>query len=147
MKHLNSTPHHTPLALILAPIITSLFLGFASSSTLATDDDYLKALESEASNIAIKESPTGNKYLDALSAEAESSAHVADNIKKASPAKEQLVLEKFLQDEKPTTYKYYKKLNARDKTKIVEYYHSDHADKATRVGHLRKKILDLYFQR
>jgi len=138
---------NTPSASLIIPFIASLFFILTASSVLAADDDYLKELESEASDSTSTATKGSDDYLSTLSAEAEASAHVADKVKKSADVEEQLVLEKFLQDKKPTTFKYYKKLNDADKTKIVEYYNSDHADKATRVGHLRKKILDLYFKR
>lgn len=106
-------------------IIASLFFIFVASPTLAASDN----------------------YLDALSTEAEASAHVPTNTGNIRPSKEQLALEKLLQKEKPTTFKYYKKLNRWDKTTVVEFYRTDNADTFAKFDHLRKKILDLYFKR
>jgi len=131
----------------MVPVFVSLFFMLTVSPVLAVDDDYLRALEGEASGSTADTTKGSDDYLSTLSAEAEASAHVADSTNKIIPDEEQLALEEFLQNKKPTTYKYYKKLNAEDKIKIVDYYHNDHTDKATRVGHLRKKILDLYFKR
>ncbi len=129
-------------------IIISLFFVFATSPTLATGDDYLSVLENKAGNAApSKKVSTADNYLDALSTEAEASAHVPTNTGNAGPSKEQLALEKLLKKEKPTTFKYYKKLNHWDKATVVELYRTDNADTPTKFDHLRKKILDLYFKR
>ncbi|MCF6258957.1 MAG: hypothetical protein L3J98_02155 [Gammaproteobacteria bacterium] len=92
-------------------------------------------------------SAIGDDYLDALSTEAEASAHVPANAGTAGPSKEQLALEKLLEKEKPTTFKYYNKLNRWDKATVVELYRTDNADTPAKFDHLRKKILDLYFKR
>jgi len=137
-----------PVILFFFAWVISLSFIFAASPTLATDDDYLSALESEAgNNVAPKKKSTGDNYLDELSTEAEASAHVSTNKDRAGPTKEQLALEKLLENEKPSTFKYYKKLNRRDKATIVELYRIDNADTSTKFDHLRKKILDLYFKR
>ncbi len=106
-------------------VIASLFFIFAANPSLATGDD----------------------YLDALSTEAEASAHVPSNTGNAGPSKEQVALEKLLEKEKPTTFKYYKKLNRWDKATVVELYRTDNADTPAKFDHLRKKVLDLYFKR
>ncbi len=106
-------------------IIASLFFIFAASPTLATSDN----------------------YLDALSTEAEASAHVPTNTGNIEPSEKQLALEKFLQKEKPTTFKYYKKLNRWNKATVVELYRTDNANTPAKFDQLRKKILDLYFKR
>ncbi len=139
----------TPITLLsFIWIIVSLFFVFATSLTLATTDDYLSVLENEAGNTAPpKKVSADDNYLDALSTEAEASAHVPTNTGNTGPSKEQLALEKLLQKEKPTTFKYYKKLNRWDKATVVELYRTDNADTPTKFDHLRKKILDLYFKR
>jgi len=106
-------------------VIAGLFFIFAANPALVIGDD----------------------YLDALSTEAEASAHVPTDTGNAGPSKEQLALEKLLQKEKPTTFKYYKKLNRWDKAAVVELYRTDNADTPAKFDHLRKKILDLYFKR
>ncbi len=129
-------------------IAASLCFMFAASPTLATDDDYLRALENEAGNsVPSKKVSAVDNYLDALSTEAEASAHVPANTDNTKPSQEQLALEKRLQKEKPTTFKYYKKLNRWDKATVVALYRADNVDTSTKFDHLRKKILDLYFKR
>jgi hypothetical protein len=88
-------------------------------------------------------------YLDALSSEAEDSAHVSSSQQKAGPSEnERLVkLEAFLLKEKPTTFKYYEKLSSTDKVTVLVLYESSHADKKETLAELRKKVLDLYFKR
>ena len=88
-------------------------------------------------------------YLDALSSEAENSAHVSSSTKKGGPSEnERLVkLEEFLLKEKPTTFKYYEKLSSTDKVKVLVIYESRGADKKETLAVLRKKVLDLYFKR
>jgi len=156
MKNLKNIPQHTvetpstrlATQLYFAPIIASLFFILTTTPALAADDDYLRSLESEASSSApSKKASAGDNYLDALSAEAESSAHVTTDTSNVKSAEEQAALENFLQKEKPTTFKYYKKLGQQDKKKIVGYYRSDNSDKSTKLSHLRKIILDLYFKR
>jgi len=78
---------------------------------------------------------------------ATASAHVPANTGNAGPSKEQVALEKLLEKEKPTTFKYYKKLNRWDKATVVELYRTDNADTPAKFDHLRKKVLDLYFKR
>ncbi len=129
-------------------VIASLFFMFAASPSLATDDDYLSALENEVGNsVPSKKVSATDNYLDALSTEAEASAHVPANTDNTKPSKEQIALEKLLQKEKPTTFKYYKKLNRWDKATVVDLYRTDNVDTSTKFDHLRKKILDLYFKR
>ncbi len=129
-------------------VIVNLFFIFATGPALATGDNYLSELENEAGNDVSPPKPsTSDSYLDALSTEAEASAHVPINTGNTGPSKEQLALEKLLQKEKPTTFKYYKKLNRRDKAAVVELYRTDNADTSAKFDHLRKKILDLYFKR
>ncbi len=106
-------------------VIASLFFIFAANPSLVIGDD----------------------YLDALSTEAEASAHVPTNTGNTGPSEEQVALEKLLQKEKPTTFRYYKKLNRWDKATVVELYRTDNADTPAKFDHLRKKILDLYFKR
>lgn len=126
--------------------LVGLLGALSFQPVFAQDDEYLRALSSEASASA---PPTkvsaGSDYLDALSAEAEASAHVATDNAEAH-AKDRREMEALLEKEKPTSFKYYKKLKAQDKTKLAEEYRTDSADKETKLGHLRKKILDLYFK-
>jgi len=88
-------------------------------------------------------------YLDALSSEAENSAHVSPSKQKAGPSEnERLVkLEAFLLKEKPTTFKYYEKLSSTDKVRVLVLYESSHDDKKETLAEIRKKVLDLYFKR
>ena len=88
-------------------------------------------------------------YLDELSSEAEDSAHVSSSPQKdRSLENEGLVkLEAFLLKEKPTTFKYYEKLAATDKVKVLLVYESSGSGKKETLATIRKKVLDLYFKR
>jgi hypothetical protein len=124
-----------------------LLCVLANQPVFAVDDAYLRALANEANTGAQPTKVAANSdYLDALSAEAEASAHVATDTADAH-AKDRLEMEALLKKEKPTSFKYYKKLDADEKAKLAEAFRTDPADKEIKLGHLRKKILDLYFKR
>lgn len=128
-----------------------LFLLAASSSSLAADDDYLRSLEAESNNsrnTTTNTSKPGNNYLDALSAEAESSASISTNTQRDDTYNKQLKkMERLLKTNKPSTYKFYKKLSKEKKIRIFEHYAVDKSDADTRLSHLKKQVMDAYFNK
>ena len=86
-------------------------------------------------------------YLQMLENEANSSSSVSSRaLNDAVSESDMTELEKTLQSEKPSTYKYYNNLSKRDKTKIVNYYTADNSNQSERLSHIQKKILDFYFK-
>ena len=87
-----------------------------------------------------------NDYLDALSSEAESTASIKKNSQLDSTEKEQIQkMESLLQAEKPSTYKYYVKLDRRKKVRAFKSFEEDQSVSEERLHHLQKKVMDLYF--
>ena len=106
-----------------------LCVGFMlATSAFAADDDYLKALEIEA----------------------EKSAEVSNNKTKSNKNNFDLLVDqkkfkKFeseLKSRRPATYKYYRQLNAEEKSVIFSIYQEDH--KFTRAS---KVVFDIYFDK
>lgn len=87
-------------------------------------------------------------YLDALSEEAESSAHVrgAEKHDEAYYDNQKKMVE-MLKLERPSTYKFYTKLTPKNKTRVFEKYMTDDSDLDNRLSHLQKHIMDMYFKK
>ena len=99
---------------------------FAVAPAIAVDDDYLKALESEADDTgSLTTNPVNNPN--------------PGNSNSNSKAKENF--EKLLEFELPSTYKFYTKLNANDQNKVVNHY-----SKEKKMSAASKLIFDLYFE-
>ncbi|WP_455222365.1 hypothetical protein [Kaarinaea lacus] len=92
-------------------------------------------------------------YLDALEAEAESSAHfnengsAIDDQKKSEGGlklnkKEMMRFETELKSARPATYRFYKKLDQQDKAAVFVIYKKDH-----KMTHASKTVFDLYFEK
>ena len=87
-----------------------------------------------------------NDYLDELASEAQSTATVNQKSQLSSTEKELLEeMEALLRTEKPSTYKYYAKLDKKKKVRAFKAYTSDQSDFAERLRHLQTKVMDLYF--
>lgn len=105
-----------------------VLVWFAAQSAIAAEDDYLKALESEADN-------TGS-----LITKKQTTVSPAVNSSRVtSAAKENF--EKLLEFELPSTYKFYTKLNPKDQIKVVTRY-----DQEKKLSAASKLIFDLYFE-
>ena len=128
-----------------------IFLLAAINPSFAADDDYLRSLESESNNsrsATTNPSGTGNNYLDALSDEAESSSKVSTGAQHDEAYfREMKNMEELLKNKKPSTYKFYKKLNPKKQARIFEHYMADNSDSDTRLSHLKKQVMDTYFKR
>ena len=132
-----------------AALLTALgCLLVISSSSFAADDDYLRSLEAESNNAATSPSEPSNNYLDALSAEAESSSNVSTSTQHDETYNKQLEeMELFLKNNKPSTYKFYKKLSKKNKARVFEHYAEDKSEPETRLSHLKKQVMDAYFKK
>jgi hypothetical protein len=87
-----------------------------------------------------------NDYLNELATEAEATAAVSKNSQLNSGEKKQLKeMEALLESEKPSTYKFYVKLNKNKKQRVYEAYANDQSESKRRLHHLQKKVMDLYF--
>ncbi|MBL1276675.1 MAG: hypothetical protein COB30_011350 [Ectothiorhodospiraceae bacterium] len=131
---------------------------FAMLPALAVADNYFDALESEVSENSAKSSNGDSKgsnndsnnasnYLDTLDDEADSSAHVPTGMHDAIPGEALAKLGMLLQKKKPTTFKYYDQLNAADQMKILKIYQAGSDSQTQTLSKIRKRVLDLYFQR
>jgi hypothetical protein len=100
---------------------------FVTIPAFAADDDYLKALESEADDTgSLTQNPPNNPQNAA-----------SQGVKKS--AKENF--EKLLEFELPSTYKFYTKLTQADQYKVVKHY-----NKEKKMSAASKLIFDLYFE-
>lgn len=99
----------------------------AVAPAMAVDDDYLKALESEADD-------TGSVTTNSANNPQGSNSNSKNN-----KAKENF--EKLLEFELPSTYKFYTKLNPNDQGKVVRLY-----GKEKKMSAASKLIFDLYFK-
>ena len=120
------------------------------SPSFAADDDYLRSLNDESNGISNTTTPSGksSNYLDALSEEAEASSKVSTGTQHDDAylkAKEKM--EELLQNKKPSTYKFYKKLTPKKKARVFEHYNADKSDTDTRLTHLKKQVMDAYFKK
>ena len=109
-----------------ALIVWVLSIGLPAT---AADDDYLKALESEADDTgSLTTDSTGDPQSGATS------NNGANNKDKEN-------FEQHLEFELPSTYKFYKKLNPNDQNKVVKHYSKD-----KKMSAASKLIFDLYFE-
>ena len=106
-----------------------LVLCIFSIDTYALDEDYLKALEAEAEDSAKVSNETKPEPKNKTKTES------------TSKRDEFLKFEAILEFNRPTTYRFYKKLGAEDKRTVFSVYQKDHALK--KIG---KVVLDLYFE-
>ena len=87
-----------------------------------------------------------NDYLDALTTEAKSTAAVTTKSQLSSTEKKQLKeMEDLLKTKKPSTYKYYAKLNKIKKERAFKAYANDQSRSKQRLHNLQTKVMDLYF--
>ncbi|WP_455206435.1 hypothetical protein [Kaarinaea lacus] len=119
------------LSLLFVALFSTSAIAF-STSAIAVDDAYLKALEVEA----------------------EKSADLNDNVDtkvngqtKSNPGlpldkKELMQFELELKASRPATYRFYKKLDSQEKTLVFTIYKED--QKMTRAS---KTVFDLYFDK
>jgi hypothetical protein len=102
---------------------------FAAVPAIAADDDYLKALESEADDTgSLTQNPANNP---------QNAAPPSQGVKNS--VKENF--EKLLEFELPSTYKFYTKLTPADQNKVVRHY-----NKEKKLSAASKLIFDLYFE-
>lgn len=110
-------------------ILHVLMIGalFTSSPVIAVavDEDYLKALESEADDTgSVAKKKPGNPQSAPSSVEGKQE------------------FEKLLEFELPSTYKFYTKLNADDQARVIHRYNQDQ-----KMSAASKLIFDIYFER
>ena len=87
-----------------------------------------------------------DNYLDELAVEAEATASVAKKSQLGPDDRNELkTMEELLADKKPSTYKFYVKLNKNNKVHAYEEWSTDTSAEKDRIHHLQKKVLDLYF--
>lgn len=139
----------TAQLLTLSCLIT--FSLITVSPVFAADDAYLRALEGESGgnrSSSTGSSKSGDSYLDALSDEAESSAHVHSGEEHDEAYYEnQKKMVETLRLERPSTYKFYTKLTPKNQVRVFEKYSLDDADTNERLSHLQNHIMDLYFKK
>jgi len=105
-------------------VVCALFVALPA---IAVDDDYLKALESEADDTGtVNQNPTRNSQSGTTKSG-------------KNNAKEDF--EKLLEFELPSTYKFYTKLNPTDQNKVVRHYNQE-----KKMSSASKLIFDLYFE-
>ena len=110
-------------------LLSLVFIAwFSSASALAADDEYLKALEAEAK----KSAPVNTKKTQ------KDNTKINSILKK----KEFIEFEKELQFSRPATYRFYEKLDDKEKTVIYSVYKKDH--KLTKAS---KTVFDIYFEK
>jgi hypothetical protein len=109
----------------------TVWVSLAAVPTMAVDDDYLKALESEADNTG---SLTTKQTSNPGPGKSANSGGVKNSAKKN--------FEQRLEFELPSTYKFYTKLNAEDQAKVIKRY-----NKEKKMSAASKIIFDLYFER
>ena len=96
--------------------------------------------------LSVSSESLANNYLDELASEAQSTAVVNQKSQLSSTEKKQLKeMEDLLQTEKPSTYKYYAKLDKKKKERAFKAYANDQSGLEERLHHLQKKVMDLYF--
>ena len=127
-KYFSQTSHtkNTVTSNLLA-LTLLIFIGcILATSALAADDDYLKALEIEAEK----------------SAEVNTNKSKSNNPAISIDQKKFKKFESELKSRRPATYKYYRQLNAEEKSVIFSIYQEDH--KFTRAS---KVVFDIYFDK
>jgi len=129
-KYFSQTSHtkNTVTSNLLA-LTLLIFIGcILATSALAADDDYLKALEIEAeksASVNTNQSKPNKNSFDIL-----------------IDQKKFKKFESELKSRRPATYKYYRQLNAEEKSVIFSIYQEDH--KFTRAS---KVVFDIYFDK
>lgn len=113
------------IRLLLSGIL--VVLSISSTNTIAVDEEYLKALEVEAENsakIGNEVKPNNKPIID------------------STISREKLLkFEAILEFNKPTTFRFYKKLKSKDKQAVFSVYKKDQSLKK-----IRKVVLDYYFE-
>ena len=85
-----------------------------------------------------------NDYLDELASEAKSTASVNKKSQLSPTEKKRFEeMEALLKAEKPSTYKYYVKLDKKKKERAFKAYAKDQSDSEERLHHLQRVILSL----
>ena len=127
-KYFTQTSHTKNTVTSNLPALALLiFIGcISTTSALAADDDYLKALEIEAEK----------------SAEVNTNKSKSNNPAISIDQKKFKKFESELKSRRPATYKYYRQLNAEEKSVIFSIYQEDH--KFTRAS---KVVFDIYFDK
>ena len=96
--------------------------------------------------IGVSNPSLANDYLDELASEAQSTASINKSSQLSSTEKEQKKeMEDLLKSEKPSTFKYYVRLDKKKKERAYKAYADDQSDTKERLHHLQKKVMDLYF--
>ncbi|HEY5603862.1 MAG TPA: hypothetical protein VIM41_12200 [Gammaproteobacteria bacterium] len=117
--------------------IVALLLGaLYSTAAIAVDDAYVKALEVEAKRSAQLNDNDGKKSVSSVNGAAQS--------KQILPVENQ-ELQQFeleLKTSWPATYRFYKKLDPQDQSKVLTVYKED--NKMTKVN---KTVFNLYFEK
>ncbi|WP_455198623.1 hypothetical protein [Kaarinaea lacus] len=86
-------------------------------------------------------------YLDELASEAESTANVSTHSSLSASEEEEFgKMEALLETERPSTYRFYSKLNPKNKEQAFKFYRNDKSGKENRLSHLQNKVMDLYFE-
>lgn len=108
---------------------------------------YFNLLILSISIVFISPQSSAGDYLNELASEAEATANVSrQNRLDPSDKKQMKAMELLLKDKKPSTYKYYVKLNKKNKVRAFEQYTNDQSNSKERLSHLQKKVMDLYFE-
>jgi len=130
-------------------IMTCVVIGFLFSfptQIVAEDDAYLRELEAEANtleNLSDKQPQTSSKSTTKTKKSRNQSKK--STAKKGNLAKTQAKLDKFeqlLQFERPSTYRFYKRLDLSEKERVVHNYNNH-----KKISEASKLIFDLYFKR
>lgn len=96
--------------------------------------------------VLVSQTVAADNYLDELAVEAEATASVSKKSQLSPHEREEFKkMEEILADKKPSAYKFYEKLNKKNKVYAYEAWAADMSTKKDRVNHLRKKVMDLYF--
>ena len=115
---------------VIKILFTSCLFVFCilSTTVLAEEEDYLKALEAEAEDSAKIDNSNNSNSKDKPKVEA------------ILNTKEFLQFEALLESNRPTTYRFYRKLKPTDRTVVYSIYKIDH-----KLKKASKIVLDLYF--
>lgn len=94
----------------------------------------------------VSQTVLADNYLDELAIEAEATASVSKkSLLSPNERNELKKMEEILADKKPSAYRFYEKLNKKNKEYAYEAWAADTSTEKDRVNHLRKKVMDLYF--
>jgi len=130
---------------IMACFVIGYLLSFPTQ-IMAEDDAYLRELEAEAKeleNLSDKQPDSGNK--STAKTKKSRTRSNKNTSKRSNSAKAQAQLEKFeqlLQFERPSTYRFYSRLDLSEKKQVVKNY-----SKTKKISESSKLIFDLYFKR